>query len=103
MLYNGITIKSERQAFSPSAESLKTIEDCADDLSPKEQALSEWHNTYVSNHKERIALDLDLTKEQVKQKAKVLEIGSIPLLFTTALSRSNYDVTGCDIAPDRYT
>ena len=95
-------MKSKRQAFSPSMESLKTIEACASDLSPEGQKLSEWHNSYVSNHKSRIALDLDIVKEQVAQNAKILEFGSIPLLFTTALSKSNYNVTGCDIAPERY-
>lgn len=95
-------MKSERQAFSPSLESMKAIDASASEVSPEEGTLLEWHNSYVSNHKSRIALDLDIVKEHVMQGAEVLEFGSIPLLFTEALSKSNYNVTGCDIAPERY-
>ncbi len=70
-------MKSGRQVFFPSEESLKTIEVCASDLSPEEQTLLEWHNSYVSGHKLRIALDLDLVKEQVSQNAKILEFGKV--------------------------
>jgi 2-polyprenyl-3-methyl-5-hydroxy-6-metoxy-1,4-benzoquinol methylase len=31
-----------------------------------------------------------------------LEFGSIPLLLTAALTKCGYQVTGCDIAPERY-
>jgi len=92
----------ERQAFYPSEESLRTIEDCANKLAPEDEDLSEWHNSYIKYHKLRVALDLDIAKEEVTQNANVLEFGSIPLLFTAALSQSNYNVTGCDIAPERY-
>lgn len=71
-------------------------------LAPEEKHLSQWHETYVANHKRRIALDLDLAKEQAQQGSAVLEFGSVPLLFTTALSSSHYNVTGIDIAPERY-
>ena len=93
---------SERQSFHPSAASVKMVEDCARRLSPQSPALEEWHRSYVSNHKLRIATDLDIAKAHVAQDAAVLEIGSIPLLFTAALHGSRYSVTGCDIAPERY-
>jgi len=92
----------ESQSFFPSEKSLKTIEDCAKSLSPERNNLSEWHDSYVSNHKLRIALDLDIAKEKVTQGSSILEFGSVPLLFTTALSASNYNVTGIDVAPERY-
>jgi len=92
----------ERQAFYPSEASLKSIDDCAKRLSPEGQTLSDWHKSYVSNHRLRVALDLDIAKEQVAPDSDVLEFGSVPLLFTTALSDSGYNVTGCDIAPERY-
>ena len=95
-------MKFERQTFYPSEASLNAVEDCAKSLSPETQTLLEWHNLYVAHQKLRIALDLDIAKEQIAQNADVLECGSIPLLFTVALSRSNYNVTGCDIAPERY-
>ncbi len=92
----------QSQSFYPSGDSLATIEECAKKLSPEDQSLSEWHNSYVSNHKSRIALDLDITKEQVSQGSSVIEFGSVPLVFTAALSASNFNVTGIDIAPERY-
>lgn len=95
-------MKIERQAFNPSEESLNTVNSCANLLAPEGESLTEWHNSYVSNHKVRIALDLDITKMEVKKNSTILEFGSIPLLFTTALSQTKYDVTGCDIAPERY-
>lgn len=96
-------MKSERQAFHPSAGSLQIIEACASQLSPEDQTLFDWHKSYVSNHKLRIALDLDIVRSQVAGKDSILELGSIPLLLTTALSKCNYNVTGCDIAPQRYS
>jgi SAM-dependent methyltransferase len=78
------------------------VEDCTAALYPGEQSLSEWHASYVSDHKSRIALDLDIIKERVSEGSAVLEFGSVPLLFTVALSASNFNVTGIDIAPERY-
>lgn len=95
-------MKFERQHFYPTVDSLKAVEDGAKRILPEEQALSEWHEVYSSNHKSRIALDLDLTKQEITPNSTVLEFGSVPLLFTAALSSSNYKVIGCDIAPERY-
>ena len=95
-------MKYLREAFYPSQESLKTIEDCAKEIAPADHELSKWHNSYLLNHKLRIASDFDIAKEYVIKSSRVLECGSVPLLFITALSHSNFDVTGCDIAPERY-
>jgi len=95
-------MKSKRQAFSPSKHSMRIIEACAKDLSPDGRSLSEWHKSYISNQKIRIALDLDIVEEKVSVGGRVLECGSIPLLLTMALSKCGYHVTGCDIAPGRY-
>ncbi len=92
----------QSQGFYPSEKSLATIEECAKKLSPEDESLSEWHNSYVSNHKLRVALDLDIIKEQVNQGCSIAEFGSVPLVFTAALAASNYNVSGIDIAPERY-
>lgn len=96
-------MKSKRQAFSPSNHSMKIIEACAKDLSPDDPSLSEWHQSYASNQKTRIALDLDIVEEKIPVGGRILECGSIPLLMTMALSKCGYHVTGCDIAPQRYS
>ena len=97
-------IKFEREIFPPSTDSRQElIDSCAKDLFPEDQILSEWHNVYVLKHKLRIATDLDIVRSKVTSHSDVLELGSIPLLLTTALSKCNYNVTGCDIAPQRYS
>ena len=95
-------IKSAREAPTPTAESMQLIEDCARTLSPEEQKLAEWHRAYVANHRVRIAFDLDIVRDNVSTKSSIFELGSVPLLLTTALSKSGYAVTGCDLAPERY-
>ncbi|MBI4776957.1 MAG: class I SAM-dependent methyltransferase [Deltaproteobacteria bacterium] len=95
-------MKSARQALSPSPWSMKAIKDSAVDLVPEDQSLLDWHREYISIHSLRLAFDLDIVKMYVAREADVLELGSIPLFFTNALSKSNYYVTGCDIAPERY-
>lgn len=92
----------DSQQFYPSNSSLLTIEQCAEKLKPGDESLYKWHVSYVANHKLRIALDLDLVKENVNPESSILEFGSVPLLLTAALSESNYKVTGIDIAPERY-
>ncbi len=88
--------------FYPSEAALRLIDDCARDLAPEGGALLKWHAEYLADHRVRIALDLDLVKQIVPVTHTVLEFGSVPLLLTSALVRSGYQVTGCDIAPERY-
>lgn len=90
------------QSFYPSEESIEIIEFCALGLSPEDQTLKKWHDSYILNHKSRIALDLDVVKEHVVDGSSVLEFGAVPLLLTAALASKKYNVTGIDIAPERY-
>jgi SAM-dependent methyltransferase len=96
-------IRSARLGPTPSDSSLQLIDACARELVPEDRALLGWHNGYVANHRMRIAHDLDIIRRQVPLDHTVLEFGSIPLLLTTALEKCGYDVTGCDIAPERYS
>jgi SAM-dependent methyltransferase len=95
-------VRSARLGSSPSDSSLQLIDACARELLPEDQALLRWHTGYVTNHRTRIAHDLDIIRRRVPLKDTILECGSIPLLLTTALEKSGYDVIGCDIAPERY-
>jgi SAM-dependent methyltransferase len=95
-------VEYQREPRAPSAQSLRIIEGCAADLSPSHEGLVEWHDGYVRHHKQRLAFDLDIVRAQVVQDAEILEIGSVPLVLTAALLRSDYRITGCDIAPERY-
>lgn len=93
----------ERLPFNPTPQSLSTIATVEKLLTPENSDLAEWHQNYILGHKNRIALDIDITQNNVAANAKILEFGSIPLLLTKSLELSNYDVTGLDIAPERYT
>ena len=94
---------SERLPYHPTPQSSNTIKTVEALLTPENSELAAWHQNYILGHKNRIALDLDITQNHVPENARILEFGSIPLLLTKSLQLSNYDVTGVDIAPERYT
>ena len=95
-------VKSKRETLHPPEESLQLIEACAKELSPDEDTLLAWHARKVTIQKRRLALDLEIVSDNVSVNRRILELGSIPLVLTTALSRRDYDVVGCDIEPERY-
>ena len=92
----------QREPRAPSEESLKTIVESAKKLAPESAPLSAWHDSYLLHHTLRLAFDLDIVRQQAARDARLLELGSIPLVLTAALARCGYSVTGCDIAPERY-
>jgi SAM-dependent methyltransferase len=96
-------IRSTRLGFKPSAAALRVIDACAQDLAPEDESLVKWHKAYVANHRLRIAHDLDIIVREIPATNDILEFGSIPLLLTAALTKHGYRVTGCDIAPERYS
>jgi len=87
----------------PRGDSALLMKECAGAFSPDTSSLSAWHQQYGGNHATRLAYDLDILRDFAPPGSKVLEIGSIPLIFTLAASRSGYAVTGCDLAPERYS
>ncbi|MCD6116478.1 class I SAM-dependent methyltransferase [bacterium] len=96
-------MKKENEPFSPDKNIVAYIEKSVKDLKPDVPELIEWHSSYISNHKERIAFDLKLVMQNVPSKSHILEIGSIPLMLTAALAKSDFSVTGIDLAPERYS
>ena len=96
-------IRSTRLGIHPSAWALGLIDTCAEQLFPEEGALAEWHESYVADHKARVAHDLDIIRVKIPITNNILEFGSIPLLLTAALTMCGYKVTGCDIKPERYS
>ena len=93
---------TESEPFNPCPETLRTIESCIARISPDDTELAQWFSSYANGHKERIAFDLDIVRENLPQTARVLEVGSIPLLLTAPLADCKYEVTGIDIAPERF-
>jgi SAM-dependent methyltransferase len=97
-----LSIPSARLPFSPSATALQTIDASARNLAPERAELLAWHENYVANHRTRLAHDLDIIDQEVSRTQSILEFGSVPLVLTAALKSHGYQVTGCDIQPQRY-
>ena len=95
-------MRTRALAHRPAADSLALVRAIAGELRPEADQLTEWHDRYASNHDRRIALDLDLVEARVERGGRVLECGSVPLLLTGALARRGFEVTGTDLAPERY-
>ncbi len=71
-------------------------------ISADDPRLESWLSDYARNHELRLAFDLDLVAATLAPGARILEVGSVPLLLTVALDLAGYDVTGVDLAPERF-
>lgn len=80
------------QAIASAAQRIET--EC--------NSLADWFSTYASTHKRRLAFDLGYVKEVTPEHGRILEVGSIPLLLTTALKQSGCHIDGIDIDPSRF-
>lgn len=85
-----------------SAASLSAVDKSVGKVYPDEPGLTDWHARYAANHRSRLAHDLDIVRAVVPRSSRILECGSVPLILTTALKTLDYDVIGCDLAPERY-
>jgi len=92
-----------RELFRPSQISLDLIGSVIPRIFPDDHELTSWYEKYASNHKMRLASDLDLIRSNVSPKSVLLEIGAIPPILTLALKESDYSVCGIDIEPDRFS
>jgi SAM-dependent methyltransferase len=84
------------------AEHLALLDDIASQIAPDEAALEAWYASYLSQHRRRLAGDLEIITERVPSNARVLEYGAIPLLLTAALAHRGYDVSAVDLKPERF-
>jgi len=95
-------IGSAGRVAAPPTAALDIIDTCARGLVPEQTSLLRWHTGYLADHRARLALDLDIIGRAVPKGRRVVEFGSVPPVLTAALVRCGYEVTGCDIAPERY-
>lgn len=93
---------TENEQHEPKLETLNLVESCIDNIKADKAGLVEWFDTYALYHKKRIAFDIDIILNNLSPQTSVLEFGSVPLLFTSALKKSGYNVHGIDIAPERF-
>lgn len=95
-------IARSNETKHPSAASLGRIDTAAPRIQPDDNALSDWCQQYLKNHRHRLAFDLDLLARFADPGGRVLEVGSTPLGMTVALADSGYSVVGLDLAPERF-
>ncbi|MDA8019275.1 MAG: class I SAM-dependent methyltransferase [Thermoanaerobaculia bacterium] len=95
-------VPSRAAPHRPPDRWLSLLDESARRIRPDDAQLESWFAAYVHNHRHRLAMDLQLLAEHVEPGAQVLEYGAVPLLLTTALADNGYDVTGLDLAPERF-
>ena len=71
-------------------------------VEPDDGDFAPWFAGYCREHKTRIMHDYLLLEELFSKTDKVLEVGSVPLLFTGLCKVNGHDVTGLDIDPTRF-
>lgn len=86
----------------PTPASLAAIADAAARLRPDTPGLQAWFEAYARRHRERLAFDLDYVAQYLPVGGRILECGALPPLLTVALRRGAWDVTGVDVAPERF-
>lgn len=94
--------RKRREPRVPAAESLSLYDEVIQQIQPDVSQLDEWFTRYARQHRNRIAFDIGYAQDYLKNGAKVLEIGSVPLLLTGALARMEFAITGADLAPERF-
>lgn len=92
--------RSDEPRF-PDSAALAAIDDATASVSPSSAALASWYSQYSARQRIRLAHDFAMVR-QASVQGTVLDIGCTPPLLSLALSRAGLDVTGIDVAPDRF-
>ncbi|MEP0857774.1 class I SAM-dependent methyltransferase [Trichocoleus sp. DQ-U1] len=87
---------------TPLITSLTAIDEAIKLIEPDEHILADWFQLYARGHRMRLAFDIDYLMQYVPQEHNILEVGSIPLILTSALNKFEYNIYGVDIAPTRF-
>jgi 2-polyprenyl-3-methyl-5-hydroxy-6-metoxy-1,4-benzoquinol methylase len=81
------------EGWWPSQAKSELIERCAGEVLPR---LEDWLQPYYSDHKKRLAFDLDYAERFLKRGQSVLEIGAFPYLLTVPLLQAGFRMTALD-------
>ncbi len=93
----------EREPFLPPQQNARLIDQVASEVEPDDERWTHSFGQYLSDHRSRLAFDLELIQSHIPRDALILEYGSVPLLLTGALKKLGYDVQGLDIYPERFS
>lgn len=96
-------IRKITEKVKPTLKSLEIIDRVISQINSDNIELENWFFKYANSHKVRLAYDLDYLLEFAPRKSKVIEFGAIPLILTTALKEHTHEITGVDIAPERFS
>jgi SAM-dependent methyltransferase len=66
------------------------------------EAMRAWFAHYSKWHRQRFAQDLRLIDDFAPEASAVVEFGVVPPILTGALAERGLDLTGVDIAPERF-
>ena len=93
---------SPRAFFNSPKDSVQLIENIAQQIEPENREINHWYYSYAANHKQRLAMDLELVKQYFNSSSHILEFGSVPPVLTASIKSLKYDIKGIDIAPHRF-
>jgi len=90
--------------FAPAGErSIERVEAVAKEIRPLVGNLDCWYTRYVSDHRGRIALDVELIESKFTRNQRIIDVGCIPLLLLGTLRRSGFSAEGIDIYSERFS
>jgi len=96
------SVQSEAEPRHLQERHLALIDEIAAHIEPEDPALEEWLSRYCRQHRQRLAIDLEIIEQQVEPGARILEYGAIPLLLTGALTELGYNLSAIDVRPERF-
>ncbi len=81
--------------------SIKLLEEVSDFIVNNET--QNWIESYATMQRNRLAIDIDLIKENnIQQEHSILECGCAPFLLTAAMTSLGYNIRGLDLYPEHF-
>lgn len=102
MSHAGEPVRIEREPWRLAREALAHHDALVARIRPDDPALTAWFERYARTHRHRLVADRGLVARLIPPGARLLELGSVPLLTTAALTEDGYRVRGVDVAPERF-
>lgn len=98
-------MKRVYEKIKPESNSIVRVRNAIQEIFPDHSDLKEWYDNYASNHTHRFAFDLQYLEDEYPdpKDIKILELGSIPPILTHLAQQGGYEITGLDVAPDRFS